>query len=110
MEQIAREYSPNEERPLTAYVILVGLFNAVFAGFLLLLRRSRRDLPVRIAPGDLVLLAVSTHKLSRLLTRDWVTSFYRAPFTTYKGGAGGPEVNEEPRGHGMQRALGELFT
>jgi hypothetical protein len=110
MDRISRQYSPDEERPLTAYVVLVGLFNTVFAVFLFLLRRSRRDLPARIGVGDLLLLGVGTHKLSRLLTKDWVTSFLRAPFTTYQGSASGPEVNEAPRGHGMQRALGELVT
>jgi len=110
VKQIAREYSPEEERPLTAYIVLVALFNAVFAGFLFLVRRTGRELPARTAPSDLALLAVGTYKISRLLTKDWVTSFYRAPFATYKGAASGPEVNEEPRGQGMRLAIGELFT
>ncbi len=45
------------------------------------------------------------------MTKDWVTSFYRAPFTEYQGAATAPsEVSEKPRGEGLQRSLGELFT
>jgi hypothetical protein len=110
MERIARKYSPDEERPLGAYAVLVALFNAALAVFLIVLRRTKRDLPERIHFRDVALLGVATYKLSRLLTKDAVTSVLRAPFTTYDGQAGGAEVNESPRGTGMQRALGELFT
>ena len=110
MERIARAYSPDEARPLGSYIVLVTIFNAMFAGFLLLLRSSKRELPVRISMGDILLLAVGTQKLSRLLTKDQVTSFYRAPFARYEGAASGAEVNESPRGTGMQRAIGELVT
>ncbi len=46
-------------------------------------------MPERIGPGDILLLGVATHKLGRLLAKDWVTSFLRAPFTTFKGGGAG---------------------
>ena len=98
-----------EDAPLLSYAGLAAIFGALFVGFL---RRTRggRDLPERVTVADVLLLGVATHKASRLLTKDWVTSFLRAPFTEYQGAAGGPEVSEKPRGTGMQRALGELFT
>lgn len=100
-----------EERPLSAYAGLVGLFNASFGGFLLAARRSRQPLPERIAAGDLLLLGIATHKLSRLLAKDWVTSPFRAPFTEFQGPAPlSAEVIEQPRGTGLQRAVGELVT
>jgi len=34
----------------------------------------------------------------------------RAPFTTFEGSAGDGEINEKPRGTGLQHALGELLT
>lgn len=34
----------------------------------------------------------------------------RAPFTHYEKSAGGGEVDESARGHGMRRAIGELAT
>jgi hypothetical protein len=60
--------------------------------------------------GDVALLAVATHKLSRLLAKDAVTSPLRAPFTRVEGPAGEAELNENPRGHGMQHSVGELMT
>ncbi len=45
---------------------------------------------------DTALCAVATHKLSRLLARDPVTSPLRAPFTSYQGTAGPAELDETP--------------
>src|SRR5919198_1203030 len=75
----------HEHRPLGAYAGLVVLFNAAFAGFLALAKAADRPLPERIGTGDILLFGVATHKASRLLARDWVTSFLRAPFTRYDG-------------------------
>lgn len=99
-----------EDRPLGAYSVLIALFNGIFVAFLLAARRTGRDLPPRVQPADLALLGVATHKLSRLLAKDSVTSTLRAPFTTYGGPAGEGEVEDKPRGRGMQHALGELIT
>jgi hypothetical protein len=59
---------------------------------------------------DLVLLAVATAKLSRLLSRDRVTSALRAPFTRFEDFASADEVEESPRGSGVRLAIGELVT
>ncbi|MFI9811479.1 DUF1360 domain-containing protein [Saccharothrix variisporea] len=56
-----------------------------------------------------MLLALATHKASRLLTKSSVTSVLRAPFTHFEGPAGHAEVNESPR-HGSRHAVGELVT
>jgi hypothetical protein len=99
-----------EDRPLGAYALLIAAFNATFALFLLAVRRSGRSLPERPRPDDLLLLGVATHKLSRLLTKDTVTSVLRAPFARYQGPAGAGEVNDAPRGRGLRHAVGELLT
>jgi hypothetical protein len=58
-----------------------------------------------------VLIAAATHKLSRILTKDAVTSPIRAPFTRYREPTGDGEVMEEVRGdHGVRHAAGELLT
>lgn len=58
-----------------------------------------------------MLLGIATHKLSRTITRDWVTSVLRAPFTRLEGQAELPkEVSESARGRGLRRAIGELLT
>ena len=100
-----------EHRPLGAYAVLVAAFHAVFGGFLYATKAAGQPLPTRIGPGDLLVLGVATHKLSRTLARDFVTSVLRAPFTRLKGEAELPkELEEEARGEGMRRAIGELVT
>jgi hypothetical protein len=79
---------------------------SLFAGWL---RRSGRELPDSVAPGDLALITVATHKASRLITKDRVTSALRAPFTELEGRGGPAEVEEHARGHGLRRAIGELL-
>lgn len=101
-------YSSDEERPLKAFGGLMGVY-AAFAGTLGL-AAYRRGLPERVSVGDLALLGVATAKLSRLLSKDRVTSPLRAPVTQFEEFKNGSEVDESPRGSGVQLALGELAT
>jgi hypothetical protein len=57
-----------------------------------------------------VLIGAASHKLSRLVTKDKITAFARAPFTRYEEPGGPGEVEERPRGSGLRRALGELLV
>jgi hypothetical protein len=98
-----------EGRPVAAYGVMTGAFGAALAATLVALGKSGR-FPEQIATRDLVLMGVATHKLSRLLTKDKVTSFLRAPFTEYQEGAGQGEVDEKARGKGIQLAFGELLS
>jgi hypothetical protein len=59
---------------------------------------------------DLFLLAIATHKIRRIATKDRVTSSFRAPFARLTGDSGSGEVEESARGQGLQRAMGELVT
>ena len=93
--------------PIGGYAILAGAYLAGLGAFL---RLGRKKIPRRIAAGDLALLGVATHKLTRIITRDWVTSPLRAPFTEYKSAASAGEVNETSRGEGLRRAVGDLLT
>ena len=68
------------------------------------------DLPEHMSPGDLALVTVATHKASRLISKDRVTSAMRAPFTRYQHDDGPGEVSEAARGHGLRRAVGELLV
>jgi hypothetical protein len=103
-------YSPHEHKPLAGYAALTAVFNGAAAGFVAEHRRSRRKLPERLPAADFLLLAAGTHKLSRLIAKDRVTSFLRSPFTRYTGEAGPSEVEEEPRGSGLRLAIGELLV
>jgi hypothetical protein len=105
-----RDYSPEEPKPLGGYAAITAVFNACLLAYALAQRRSSRKLPERIPLGDVLLLTAGTYKLSRLLAKDRVTSFLRAPFTRYKGEGAPSEVSEEPRGRGLQRSIGELLV
>jgi hypothetical protein len=70
------------------------------AGFLL---TARRRLPERPSFSDTVRIGIASYKLGRLVAKDRVTSFVRAPVTD------DPDASE-PKQEGMARALGELVT
>jgi hypothetical protein len=102
-------HSPQQERPLGGYAALMATFGAAGASFAAWLRASGRELPERPSAGDLALITMATHKASRLLAKDRVTSTIRAPFTEFEGDAGPGEVSENARGRGLRRAVGELI-
>jgi hypothetical protein len=109
---LVRGYARNaeDERPLKGYALVMAGYASAAGAVALTARLLGRRLPERPAPGDLLLLALATHKLSRLLTKDAVTSPLRAPVTAFEGPAGEAELNERPRGRGARHALGELLT
>ena len=109
-EEIFAGYKGGEEMPLAGYAALLGIYNAAFLALLLAARNSDDGLPERISFPDLLLLGVATHKLSRVIAKDRVTSPLRAPFTEYVEAAGESEIKEKVRGRGMQRAVGDLLT
>src|SRR3954451_19899334 len=98
---------PDEDKPLGGYALLMVAFNALCAGALV---ASRSRLPERVTTRDLTLLTIATHKLSRLIAKDKVTSAARAPFTRFEEDAGPSEVSETPRGSGFPLAIGELIS
>ena len=96
--------------PLRDYAGLAALFNVAMVGGLALAERSGRRIPERVSAADIALLGVATHKVSRLITKDRVTAFVRAPFTRYEEPAGHGELEEHARGSGMRRAIGQLLV
>ncbi len=111
LKQASEGYaSPGEERPLKAYAGLAATYAVAFGGALVALHRSGRELPQRLSAADILLTGVATHKVTRLIAKDKVTSFIRSPFTCYQEHAGHGELDEEPRGHGLRYAIGELLV
>lgn len=104
-----KDRSVHRERPVGGYAILLGVFAGLAGGFAAWLSRSGRELPERVAPGDLALVTVATHKASRLVSKDRVTSTVRAPFTRLEGDEDGGDLSEAARGTGLRRAIGELL-
>jgi hypothetical protein len=111
--KLASEYG-RPEAPLGSYLGLIALFNALLGAFLAVTAQRRQtertNLPGHIGVGDILLMGVATHKLSRLIAKDKVLSGVRAPFARYKEDGNPSEVEEKPRGHGVRKALGELVT
>lgn len=103
-------HSPDHDRPLGGYALLMGSFLTICGGLGIWLHRSGRELPERVESRDLALVATATFKASRLLARDRVTSAIRAPFSRFQGDAGPGEVDEAARGRGIRRVLGELLV
>ncbi|MEJ2855094.1 MULTISPECIES: DUF1360 domain-containing protein [unclassified Saccharothrix] len=103
-------YAGRERRPLGGYLASLVSYAVLVGAATVVGRRRGARLPDRSSPGDVVLLAVATHKAGRLLTKASVTSVLRAPFTRFEGPAGHAEVNESPRHGGGRHAVGELVT
>jgi hypothetical protein len=95
-------------RPLGGYAALSATLGTAVTGGLLAARG--KGLPERLPLQDIVLAGVATHKLSRLLAKDKVTSFIRAPFTEFQEPSGKGEIEEKPRGRGLRLATGELLV
>jgi hypothetical protein len=111
-ERLARRYSPHEHRPLDGYLTAMGAFGTLAAGLAAAAKLTGRRPPDRPAAGDVLLISIATHKLSRLLAKDAVASPLRAPVARFAGPAGAAEVNEEVRDEGssVRHGLGELIT
>jgi hypothetical protein len=103
-------YAPPTERPpLLSYAVLMGLFNFLVAGALVAARRQGRALPDSVKVLDVVSIGVAGHKISRLVSKDKVTSPLRVPFTELDGKGGPAELEESSRGRGLRKAIGELL-
>lgn len=109
VESIFSDYAPGQERPLGGYAAIVSAFATASGGSALALRAAKRELPERVDVGDLLLIGIASHKLGRLVAKDKVTSFIRAPFTRFQETSGAGEVEEEACGHGLRLAVGELL-
>ncbi len=103
-------YGRSEEKPVGSYAALSAVYLSTVVAFAVAVRLTGRKLPERVAYGDIALMGVATHKLARLLAKDKVTSFMRAPFTEFDEDISSGEVMEEARGRGPRQAVGELLA
>ncbi|MDG3010769.1 DUF1360 domain-containing protein [Rhodococcus sp. D2-41] len=110
-EAEADRYRGDEVRPLGGYVVIIGVYSALVAVAATMAALTGRRLPERWSVQDLVTVALGTHKLSRTISKDAVTSPLRAPFTEYEGTSAPSEVREEVRATGgLRHSLGELLS
>ena len=103
-------YAGDEDRPLGGYAVTMTVYAGVVGTLAAAARVTGREVPDGLRVQDIALSALATHKLSRLLAKDPVTSPLRAPFTAYQGTQGPAELHEEVRGTGARKAVGELIT
>jgi hypothetical protein len=105
-----QQYDEREAVPLAGYAALAATFAAAAGAFAVVARRRGTVLPERVPPWDVALLGVATYKTARLLSKDKITSFLRAPFTRREQDTTAGEVMDEPRGSGVRLAVGDLVS
>jgi hypothetical protein len=112
LARVSRAYAPHDHRPLDGYLVAMGAFGALAGSLAAAAKLTGKAAPARPATADIVLISIATHKLSRLLAKEAVTSPLRAPFTRYTEPAGAAELNEEVRDHdsAIRHGIGELVT
>ncbi|WP_082105659.1 DUF1360 domain-containing protein [Mycobacterium sp. UM_Kg27] len=107
----ADAYRGDNPRPLGGYVVVLLVYGGLVAAVTVAAAATGRRLPPGWSAADLLTVTLGTHKLSRTLAKDAVTSPLRAPFTEYTGTGGPAEVMEQTRhSSGWRHSLGELLT
>jgi hypothetical protein len=101
MTSLFQEYWHDANHPLGAHLGLTVTYT-VAMGTLAIRGAHLRLLPETPRLSDVLLVAATTFKLSRLIATERVTTPIRAPFVETE--------RERPTGKGLRRALGELMT
>jgi hypothetical protein len=102
--------TPRAPHRIVGYLTMLSLYGAGVAGAVLAARTRGRTLPSSFAVQDLLVGAAATHKFTRLIAKDGVTTPVRAPFTEFEENAGSGEVNESPREGHLTHVPGEILT
>jgi hypothetical protein len=102
---------PGAPRGLAGYVTLVGAFGGMVAAATVAAKAMGREVPERVSPLDVAMAGLATHKLSRLIAKEKITRFARAPFTEVQAepSPGGRALREKPRKGSVRGAVGELL-
>jgi hypothetical protein len=108
LHHIGQSYGGGQ--PLRGYLTTLTVYGGVVAALAASAAATHRRIPEQPQLSDVLLISVATHKLSRILAKDAVTSPLRAPVTRFQGAAGSSEVNEEPRPDGKAHAAAELIS
>jgi len=93
--------TPTEPRHYAAVTAGYG----VLIGTVALVASRRREDPAPTDPAELLLYGAATAGLARVLAKEKVSSWVRAPFVHEPA-----EGERRPRGEGLRYAVGELLT
>lgn len=104
---MAQEKEQAKQQERATYLSLMGAFGGLFAGFAL--SKKQREVVENLQPLDMALLGLATYRAGRLLAYDKVTEPIRSPFTETKQDQFGAGEVVEPKGSGVQKALGQLI-
>lgn len=107
LEGPIERYAPGQDVPLAGYAATMATYAGLLGVALVGITRKGRWQP---GMGDTALLGVATHKLSRIVTKDFVTAPLRAPFTERRSAEGAGEVHDEPRPGSIGSSVGYLLT
>lgn len=102
--------SPRDPHRIVGYLGMLSLFGGALASAVAVGRAQGKELPERYGVQDLVVGALATHKFTRLVAKDGVTTPLRAPVTEFEENAGSAEVNESPKEGHLQHVPGEILT
>lgn len=108
-DAVAGYADPEKRPPFLPYLAFMSIFGTLVGAALAIAKRQGRELPEKIGAGEVLLIGTASHKLSRLVAKDKVTSPLRAPFTELEGKGGPAELEESSRGTGARKAIGELL-
>jgi hypothetical protein len=99
-----------QKQPQIPYTIITVVYMALFTLLASLVRRSTKTVE-KPTGSEIFLIGLATYRLSRIISHDRVTQYLRMPFVeTGKGTEQVEGTQEEPKGEGLQRAIGELVT
>jgi hypothetical protein len=107
---VAMSDSPHDHDRIAGYLAAMSTFATLAVAGTALGRSRGAALPDGYRAQDLVLGALATHKVARIVSKDGVTTPLRAPFTEFRGVAGSAEVNESARPEPVRHVVGELLT
>jgi hypothetical protein len=99
----------DDPRPLEGYALLLSVYGAAAAGIAVVARR-RRLIPTLPGAAEFACSALAIQYISRVLTKDSITSVVRSPMVAFEKPTGEGEVSEQVVGTGIRHALGELVT
>jgi|GEM_PF-855143 len=103
-------YDNKEDLPLGSYALIMGVYGASLAGYFAWRGGGGLRAFPRMDLEDVLLFGLATHKITRLVAKDFVTTPVRAPFVRFESKERAGEVSESSRGSGLQRAVGDLLS